>query len=115
MIFFNHIPYCHLRDRRGLISVGYVSLPHLDPRVRLDEVPLPPLLALGPLGGVRVVRGEGGQLRPPAELGAGLAVARGQLGVAPEKLAGWKGIQNWIRKYTWNYVPRIDILYCDKS
>ena len=68
------------------------SLPHLDPGVLLDEVPLPPLLALGPLG-VHVVRGEGGQLRSPPELGAGLAVARGQLGVAPEKLAGWKTME----------------------
>ena len=31
--------------------------------------------------------GEGGELRPPAELCAGRAVARRQLGVAPEELA----------------------------
>ena len=68
------------------------SLPHLDPGVLLDEVPLPPLLAIDRLG-VHVVRGEGGQLRPPPELGARLAVARGQLRVAPEKLAGWKTME----------------------
>ena len=72
----------------------------------LDEVSLPPLLALDPLrrggscgGGVDVVRGEGGQLRPPAELGAGLAVARRQLGVAPEELAGGGGE----RRFGWAF------------
>ena len=67
----------------------------LDAGVLLDEVPLPPLLAAGlarrrPLRMRRAagcVGGEGGELRPPAELCAGRAVARRQLGVAPEELA----------------------------